>query len=308
MTSVPLTFSIVLPTYGRIRQLDTCLRSLSQLDYPRHAFEVIVVDDGSEQSPENVIQNYRDSIDIRLLLQEHAGPAQARNHGSDSARNQFVVFIDDDCVPLPDWLRKLSIRFKALPDHAIAGRILNGLPQNLYSTASQMLIDYLYSQFNPVTGSARFFTSSNVAFPADRFRKIGGFDPTFQKAAGEDRDLCDRWIQRGYDLTYAPEVTICHQHNLTFSKFCRQQFNYGFGAYHFRNLRAFRDQQPLHFEPPSFYLNLIRYPFLQQSKERLLLMLLMCVSQAATIAGFLWGKKCSGENWEKIKQHQISRG
>src|SRR5688572_26600104 len=126
MKSDPLTFSIVLPTYRRHLQLEACLLGLSRLDYPREAFEVIVVDDGSENSPEHIVQKFQQSLNVRLLRQKHSGPATARNTGSASANHRFVFFIDDDCVPLPDLLRNLSVRFQELPDQAVVGRIVNG--------------------------------------------------------------------------------------------------------------------------------------------------------------------------------------
>ncbi len=48
-------FSIIVPTYNRLRQLSACVQSLTCLDYPRDRFEVIVVDDGSKTPPKAVV-------------------------------------------------------------------------------------------------------------------------------------------------------------------------------------------------------------------------------------------------------------
>jgi len=287
-------FSIVIPTYSRPKQLADCLQSIARLDYPRDRFEVIVVDDGSPMPPEDVVDSFRDGLDATLLTHPHAGPAAARNTGAARAKGEFLVFTDDDCTPAPDWLQALAARFARVPDHAIGGRTLNALPDNPYSTASHLLVAYLYSYYNADPDQARFFTSNNLALPADRCHAIGGFDTTFPHAAGEDREFCDRWLYNGYRMIYAPEVVVYHAHALTWRTFWRQHFNYGRGAFGFRQARAQRDQGRIKVEPLSFYLNLLQYPFSQtQGRRAVLLAALLVVSQAANAAGFVW-KQMSG--------------
>jgi len=176
-----------------------------------------------------------------------------------------------------------------MPDCAVGGRTLNVLTDNSYSITSQILIDYLYAYYNPDRDLAHFLTSNNLAMPADRFHLVGGFDPTFPRAAAEDRDLCDRWLYHGYQMIYAPEVLVYHAHLLTFRTFWRQHFNYGRGAYSFHRARAQRGHRRIKVEPLSFYLYLLCYPFTQRRGQRpLLLAALLAMSQAANISGFWW--------------------
>ena len=292
-------FSIIVPTYSRLGQLAACLQSLASLNYPRDRFEVIVVDDGSKTPPEAVVASFCDRIDVTLLTQPHAGPAAARNTGAARAMGEFLAFIDDDCAPAPDWLQSLAARFATAPDYAIGGQTVNALPDNPYSTASQLLITYLYAYYNADPNQARFFTSNNLALPTDRFHAIGGFDTTFARAAAEDRELCDRWLHHGYRMTYAPEVLIYHAHTLTFVTFWRQHFNYGRGAIRFHRARARRSQGRIRLEPLSFYLNLLRYPISRaRIRQKLLLAALLVLSQVANAAGFLW--KRVNQTTEKI--------
>ena len=93
------------------------------------------------------------------------------------------------------------MRFAEAPDDTIEGQTLNVLSDNPYSTTSQLLIDYLYACYNADHNQTRFFASNNLALPARRFHAIGGFDTTFLRARGEDRDLCDRWVYHGYRMT-----------------------------------------------------------------------------------------------------------
>lgn len=285
-------FSIVIPTYARPERLANCLHSLTRLDYPLKFFEVIVVDDGSEVPADSVVAPFQDQLDITLLVQPNAGPAKARNTGAQRARGKFLAFTDDDCTPAPDWLKTLAARFAAAPDCMIGGRTLNALPDNLYSTASQILIDYLYGYHNANPNQARFFASNNLALATERFHAIGGFDTTFPRAAAEDREFCDRWLNKGYPMIYAPEVLVYHAHHLAFPTFWRQHFNYGRGAVYFHQARSRGVQEPIKVEPLSFYFNLLKYPFLQQSRQLGLLLAALCVvSQVANVAGFFWERR-----------------
>ncbi|RKZ49143.1 MAG: glycosyl transferase [Candidatus Parabeggiatoa sp. nov. 3] len=282
MTQQPF-FSIVIPTYNRPQQLALCLQSLARQDYPR--FEVIVVDDGSEVLLSELVLSFRDQLDITLLTQDNAGPAAARNTGAAQAKGRFFAFTDDDCQPDANWLKNLAAAFKKNPNNAIGGKTINQLPKNIYSTASQLLIDYLYSYYNSERNQARFLTTNNLALPAKLFHAINGFDTHFPLAAAEDRDFCHRWLNNGYRMIYNFKIVVYHEHHLTLFSFWRQQFNYGKGAFLFH--RAKRSDSTK--EPKSFYWHLIRYPF---SKANLfkasILVILMMVSQVAITAGYFW--------------------
>lgn len=93
-------FSIIIPTYNRPERLATCIQSLAHLDYSRDRFEVIVVDDGSPMPLEPVVAPFQNKFDVTLIKQPNAGPATARNTGAARASGQFLVFTDDDCMPL----------------------------------------------------------------------------------------------------------------------------------------------------------------------------------------------------------------
>jgi GT2 family glycosyltransferase len=148
----------------------------------------------------------------------------------------------------------------------------------------------------------RFFATNNLALPADRFHAIGGFDATF--LTSEDRELCNRWMYHGYPLTYASEALVYHAHMLTFGTFWWQHFNYGRGAFHFHRTRARLHQEPMKLEPKSFYLNMLRYPFLhRQGRVAWLLTALVVMSQGASAAGFFWEKALQAI---KKKEEKIS--
>jgi GT2 family glycosyltransferase len=166
---------------------------------------------------------------------------------------------------------------------------VNAVHDNLYSTASHLLIEYLYSYYNAVPEHARFFTPNNLTLPRGHFSGLGGFDPSFVRGTGEDREFCDRWLRCGYRLIYAPEVQVSHVHALTFRTFWRQHVNYGRGSYRYHLTRSQRDAGPIEFEPLRFYLNLLRSPLAKaREKRRLRLIVALGIAQVANAAGFFW--------------------
>jgi glycosyltransferase involved in cell wall biosynthesis len=287
--SEPLDFSIIVPTRDRPGPLTACLEAIARLDYPRSGFEVIVVDDGSETSMEQAVASFRDLLDLTVLRQAGSGPASARNAGADAARGRFLAFLDDDCTPSPEWLRRLKERFDAGPNRVIGGRTENALDENVFSRASQLLISYLYEYYNSDPENARFLASNNLACMAADFRSTGGFDSAYPRAAAEDRDLCDRLRFFGHRMTYAADAVVYHAHALTFRAFWRQHFNYGRGATRFHAARARRSQQRVRVEPLSFYLDLLRYPFVRRTgRQAPSLAALLFVSQGANALGYFW--------------------
>jgi glycosyltransferase involved in cell wall biosynthesis len=281
-------FSIIIPTYNRPERLTNCLKSLTKLDYPKEYFEVIVVDDGSKTPIEPVVKPLKDKINLKLLRQENAGPAAARNLGVAEAEGEYLAFTDDDCQPNVDWLTQFADSFAANPQAMLGGKTINALSSNPFSAASQKLIDYLYDYYNLAKGKHGFFTSNNIAMATANFKALNGFDVSFPLAAAEDRDFCDRWNQ-AYSMVYVPQAQINHYHQLSLISFWRQHFGYGRGAFCFHQLRSQRVAKDIEVEPLSFYFELISYPFSQVNPQpKILISSLLLLSQVANITGFFW--------------------
>jgi GT2 family glycosyltransferase len=278
-------FSIIIPTYARPAQLAACLKGLARLDYPPERFEVIVVDDGSHIPPEDLVASFRERFCVKLLVEQHGGPAAARNCGAAHARGDYLAFTDDDCLPDRDWLRAFGARLTGTAERLIGGRTVNALAHNIYSATSQAIIDVVYEHFNQ-DGRALFFASNNFAVPAKAFHALGGFDERF--TTSEDRDLCDRWLHQGYKMEYAPEALVYHAHPLKLDTLWRQHFGYGRGAFRFHCARRRRGAE--RFKPDSsFYLKLLRHPSsTEKSSKAFALTSLMLWTQLASATGFAY--------------------
>jgi glycosyltransferase involved in cell wall biosynthesis len=282
-----LPFTIVIPTRNRPASLERCLAALERLDYPRNSFEVVVVDDGSTASLDAAIARARGTMDVRLLSTTHAGPAAARNAGAAIAQNRFLAFTDDDCLPSAGWLSALARELERDPNALVGGSTLNALAQNRFSAASQDLVSYLYDYYNHA--KPRFFCSNNLALAKEAFHAIQGFNPRFPFAAGEDRDLCDRWAFEQRPARYAADAVVLHGHDLNLKTFWVQHLRYGRAAAHFRALFALRRGQRVSIEPLAFYIDLLRYPFTRSSGgDAWTGSALLLFSQVANMSGFFY--------------------
>lgn len=251
--------------------------------------EVVVVNDGGAPPPRALVERLRGRIDLVVVEQPRSGPAAARNTGVARARGSFVAFLDDDCVPAPGWLAALAARLTADPDAAVGGRTVNALPDNPFSSASQLLVDHLYAHHNGDGAEPRFLASNNVAFPRRGLLDVGGFDAAFPRPAGEDRELCDRWRRCGLRMAFVPDAIVHHAHVLGPATFWRQHFAYGRGACAFRRVRARQDGVVIPFEPKHFYADLVRAPFRRGAGARAIgLATLLVVAQLANAAGYAW--------------------
>ncbi len=288
------SFSIIIPTRNRPGALASCLEALTGLLWDKAHFEVIVVDDASDDPLDAVVSPFASRLPLHLLRVERGGPAAARNRGARLAQGDFLAFTDDDCLPTPGWLNALASTFTEHPEAGVGGRTLNRLVDNTFSSASQLLISFLYDYHNRDSQDARLLTSNNLAFPAACFRQLGGFDTGYTLAASEDREICARWRHRGFDLLYRPEALVYHAHPLAPRSFWRQHFNYGRGAYQFHQARRHYEQTRVRIEPLTFYTDLLAYPFRSYSPLRaLMLSALLFLSQLAHTAGYLWQRQQS---------------
>ncbi len=275
----------MVPTYSRPERLSRLLKALTLQSVPAERFEVIVIDDGSP--PETRPPDRMAGANQYLYRQDNTGPAAARNAGAAKASGQLLVFIDDDCIPDVDWLNALIEAHRQAPAALLGGLTENGLPCNPFSTTSESLMHFFDNESLRLSGHVEFLASNNLALSRDRFLDLGGFDTTFPLAAGEDRDLCRRWLQLGLPLQRAAAARIRHFHELTFVSFWRQHQNYGRGAARFHASPSDSTSRM----PVSFYARLLFHPWSRRTKwatrRRLVVTALVFVSQLAITSGLL---------------------
>src|ERR1700692_4042424 len=108
--SSSIVFSVIVPTFNRPALLGGCISALALQNYPRHAYEVIVADDGGSYDLEALVRPFAGEMNVRFVRQKNRGPATARNLGAEAATGRFLAFTDDDCQPAPAWLGALEAK------------------------------------------------------------------------------------------------------------------------------------------------------------------------------------------------------
>src|SRR4051812_22406234 len=91
MVEAPVA-SVIIPAYNAADYVDNCLTALGRQETGIR-FEVIVIDDGSTDATLQVVSRFPK---VRLLTQDHQGPAVARNFGARIARGRIILFTDTD--------------------------------------------------------------------------------------------------------------------------------------------------------------------------------------------------------------------
>jgi GT2 family glycosyltransferase len=309
-----LRLSVVVPSYKRVDSLTATLHALCEQSLPRTEFEVIVSDDGSPEPIAPSIEHFSQRLALRVVRGPNAGPAAARNRGARNARAPIVAFTDDDCIPTRDWLANILARARQSPGHLIGGAITNTLLDDPYANATQLVMSGVYDYYSRFSTGQRFFSTTNLAVPAERFWVIGGFAEEFGHVAGEDYDFCSRWQIAGFPSVYAPEALVGHAHGHTLATFWRQHFGYGRGLLRVRQLAARRKgRRGLQLEAPKFYAELLSYPLREKTSpgaRRWRNAGLVLLSQIATVAGaaseLMFGKEIATSE-PRVVRPQSSR-
>ena len=283
-----ITFSVVIPTYKRRDRLRRCLASLADQTLPKSTFEVVVVDDAAIAGLKASVEGSCPDVRLRVVAQEHLGPAAARNLGATLAKGRYLAFTDDDCRPAPNWLASLLTHLSGAKDTvAVGGCVINELKDDVFAASSQAIVDFLYDYFNSDREHATLLTSNNFSVPAAHFATSGGFDTAFTGAGGEDREFCLRWCHRGGRLVYAPDALVYHAHDMTLMSFIRQHLAYGYGGGVLRRCATTKGFGPIPLEPFSFYTSLLRYPrVMSHLPHPWLSTALFAVSQVANGIGY----------------------
>ncbi len=169
---VSLMISIVIPARNEEKLIGGCLESLKNQDF-KGEFEVVVVDNGSEDSTADLTRRYG----ARLVPCSRRGVGHARKTGADAARGNIIVQADADTIYPSDWLSRIDKHFSAQPEAvALAGAFIYRTPpwwawiEYFLRTAFNLLPVWLF-------GRPYIISGANFAFRKSALLKIGGYEP-----------------------------------------------------------------------------------------------------------------------------------
>jgi glycogen synthase len=212
----PGSVSVVVSTLDRAAWLDRCLSGLA---YQRHSdFEVLVVAGPSTDDTQAVLA--RHAPRVRVLRCGEANLSASRNIGLAAAEGEVVAFLDDDAVPEPDWLQRLSTAYQNPQVGGVGGAIWDGTGVTYQCRAVQAdrlgrtLQVGALSQARldaPGKGMERYLslTGANSSFRRQALLDIGGFDEAYTYFLDET-DVCLRLAEAGWRLEFVADAEVHH--------------------------------------------------------------------------------------------------
>jgi glycosyltransferase involved in cell wall biosynthesis len=214
--------SIIIPTFNGASRIGNCLDSLMKQTAGQNV-EILVVDDGSTDNTANVVRGHSS---VRVIIQANAGPASARNRGALEAQGKILLFTDDDCVPMPDWLEAMLEPFK---DPEVVGA--KGVYRTHQRSLAARFVQIEYEdKYRLMAGlpSIDFIDTYSAGFRRDRFLEMTGYDTSFPVACAEDIELSYRMSARGWKMKFVPAAIVYHTHPDTFSRYLKKKYKFAF--------------------------------------------------------------------------------
>lgn len=194
-----MLFSVIIPTYNRRDSLSLCLQHLApkaQTISP-DLFEIVITDDAFTDAPGHSLDN--DLPRTRHLAGPRKGPASNRNNGAKAATGEWLVFLDDDCLPQPSFL---SAYQEALTKHhdclVFEGSTMAERPQQRMDEEA------------PINEHGGYLWSCNFMVKRSLFLEMGGFCELYPYACMEDVDFREQLKERKVDFKFVPQASVIH--------------------------------------------------------------------------------------------------
>lgn len=237
--------SVIIPVYNGSGTILRALDALATQSVPNHAYEIIVVDDGSRDETVSLVNEWivrHPSVLIRLIEQENAGPASARNRGAYASQAPLLLFTDADCAPLHDWVESLARPFGFLKVDDDTVRLTPSSEQmsvvgakGTYVSQQQGLVpSFVQAEYEDRYDRMRhlpqidFIDTYSAAYRREIFCQNDGFDPVFTTASVEDQEFSFRLAQKGYKMVFVPSARVEHLHDANVGEYWRRKYYIGY--------------------------------------------------------------------------------
>jgi len=219
--------SVIIPTYQALEHLKMTIRSLEKQKIDPHRFEVIVIDDGSDDQTELWLTQYNGRVDLKpIIFKENKGRSAARNAGAALAANPILIFLDGDMELGPDYVSHHA-KWHTDPNLIIVGRVIYQADLRKHGYARYLEKRGAMKFKRGVRIPGRYFLSGNSSMSKETFANVEGFSESIRHY-GEDLDLGIRLEKAGMTLKYDPDLVVSHLHIRSFTQALRTAYEYGF--------------------------------------------------------------------------------
>ena len=224
---VELHFSFIIPVYNRPQEIKELLDSLTLLD---GSFEVVIVEDGSQITCKDVVDDFSKKLNISYYFKENSGPGDSRNFGMNKAKGNYYIILDSDVIVPDNYLKTIS---KALSENYLDCYGSGDKALESFSSV-QKAIDYTMTSIL-TTGGIRGGKQSkisrsyeprsfNMGISKAAFLDSGGFGRIHP---GEDPDLSIRLRKLKFKVGFIHGAHVYHKRRTDFKKFSQQVYKFG---------------------------------------------------------------------------------
>lgn len=226
--------SIIIPVFNNLELTRNCLDSIQKHTEPG-SYEIIVADNGSTDGTGQFLQDKAAQGVVRPIFHgANQGFARASNQGARAAAGEYLVFLNNDTLVTPGWLKELT--GSAAQDDKIAAvgaKLL--FPDDTVQHAgvafsAEKKVFHIYKYFHrdhPAVNKNREFqalTAACLLVKREAFFEAGLFDEGFVNGF-EDVDLCLNLGSRGWKLLYNPHSVVYHLESKTPGRHAREREN-----------------------------------------------------------------------------------
>lgn len=198
-TEASTCFSVVIPFRNEAENLPELLKSISELNYPARLFEIIFVNDASEDSSESIISEAikKSDYSIKLIQNKRSSNSPKKDAISEAIANSkfdWIITTDADCKLPPNWLKTIDLFIRANNPEMVCGPVKyesNGSFienfQELDGLSLQMVSIGSFGLQNPILSNG-----ANLAYTKQSFLSVNGFSGNDHIASGDDIFLLEK--------------------------------------------------------------------------------------------------------------------
>ncbi|MUU76853.1 glycosyltransferase [Winogradskyella endarachnes] len=222
-----INFSFIIPVYNRPEEIEELLNSFLNFE-GTDLFEIVIIEDGSTETSEHVVENFKNNLNISYYFKPNSGPGDSRNYGMQKAKGNYFIILDSDVIMPPNYLKEVKSFLQKSYFDCFGG------PDAAHHTFSnlQKAINFAMTSFI-TTGGIRGGKqqidnfqprSFNMGLSKEAFLASGGFGKIHP---GEDPDLSLRLHNLGFKTTLIADAYVYHKRRVSWSKFYKQVNKFG---------------------------------------------------------------------------------
>jgi glycosyltransferase involved in cell wall biosynthesis len=220
---VSIAYTVALCTHNHADRLERTLADLRSLKPPQAGWELLVIDNGCRDSTPELLARHAwpGGWQVRVVREETLGLSNARNRAIKDAQGEFVIFMDDDETPDPDWLCAFERVVLANNPDAFGGRIRVLFEDTRPAWLKDELLGFLgelnrHEEIVPLTDPYTSFYGGNFGIRKSVCDTVGGFDAMLGRkgtdnTGGEEVDFYRRLLDAGFKVWWTPEAIIHHR-------------------------------------------------------------------------------------------------